>query len=680
MKLDLNYRSDIDGLRGIAVLFVLTFHGFAKFLPGGFIGVDIFFVISGYLITSILFNDLIKNRFSISRFYARRIKRIFPALIVVLGTTCILGWFLLYPGEIKNLGKHVVGGAVFISNILLWKETGYFNSAAEFKPLLHLWSLGIEEQFYLFFPVALWFADKKGFALPRFLAILLTISFGFSIFYTLTNSQAAFFLPVTRLWELLVGCILAAIERERNRLSTKSLNNPESATAFVSVTGKRKLVFWNTISCLGIALIFYGAFCINKGDAFPGWWALMPTIGTALVIAAGKNSLVNQLILGNKLLVSVGLISYPLYLWHWPLLYFGRIMFPDGMSNLTIVAILAASGLLATLTYFYIESPVRFGNIFREKKVFVLGTCMTAIMVFGFCMNRGLFPSRLGLNPLSADVDKAANDYNAYPFHDNSDMTRGGHDDAEIVQGKPNHAILFVGDSHLERYWPRIELALNKLGTNARPVILTTRLGTPALPNVNRVGYHDCDRFFDFAMQEALKTNVSTVVFCCFWEAYFIGVFPAGEPADIYRVDDRKRIPLRIGNPDADQVFVEFGKAIFQLTSAGKEVIVILPGPCCSKWDPKFTSRFASLTEITNQVRVARKDFEAFIHPVKNILIAVVTHNGGKTIDPLDYFEENGFLNGKTAEGRFRYIDESHFRPFYVRENASFIDPLLHHK
>ncbi len=155
MPNDSHYRADIDGLRGMAVLCVILFHGFSTILPGGFVGVDIFFVISGYLICGIILKDVLNDRFSISKFYARRIKRIFPALVTVLAAVFVIGWLLFFPDEFKNLGKHLAGGAAFIANITLWKETGYFVDTADHKPLLHLWSLGIEEQFYLFFPLAL---------------------------------------------------------------------------------------------------------------------------------------------------------------------------------------------------------------------------------------------------------------------------------------------------------------------------------------------------------------------------------------------------------------------------------------------------------------------------------------------------------------------------------------------
>ena len=485
---------------------VLVFHGFARLLPGGFIGVDIFFVISGYLITSILFNDLQKERFSLSTFYGRRIKRIFPALITVLGTSWIIGWFLLFPDEFRNLGRHIAGGAAFISNFILWRETGYFNNAAESKPLLHLWSLGIEEQFYIFFPVMLWLAYRKGLATPRFLAVLFVISFGLSLNGTRIRPIATFFLPFTRFWELLVGCIMAAIAADHRRRPEASLANPTSSGAFAS----RGL--HNAGGVLGLALILAGAQLMNKDAAFPGWWALMPTLGTALVVWAGSHSFINQWVLGNRLAVGIGLISYPLYLWHWPLLYFGRLVYPHGMSNATIAAILIASGLLAWLTYQFIERPIRFGTLWRTKKVLILSAGMAGLLAFGALAMRGVLPSRWALNPQFGEVGDAVTNF-SYPFPDNWQKTKNFTIDSEIMGGEQGRAVLFFGDSHMQYYWPRIDFVIKRMQGNLRPIIFITSGGSPVLPNVNHFGTgYACDRFFDFAMREAEKSNVSTIV------------------------------------------------------------------------------------------------------------------------------------------------------------------------
>ena len=675
MKSASHYRPDIDGLRGIAVLFVLAFHGFARLLPGGFIGVDIFFVISGYLISSIIFRDLQRDRFTIHGFYARRIKRIFPALLTVLGATCALGWLLLFPDEFGNLGKHVAGGAAFISNILLWRETGYFNDAAELKPLLHLWSLGIEEQFYMFFPLLLWFAYRRGFATSRFLLVLLAISFASSAYGTGVRPIASFFLPVTRLWELLVGCTLAAHERER----TATTEPAPAGSPWSSIPARCMRIpgIANVAFLAGLAMIFGGAAFVTKTDPFPGWRALFPTLGTALVVATAPASPICRPLLGNKLLVGFGLISYPLYLWHWPLLFFGRILSPDGMSNPRICQILGASVLLAWLTYLVVERPIRFGGFLGTRKVLFLSACMSGLLGFGILSMREAVPSRLGLNPMSREVGNAAAEW-FYPFKDNFGSMDEFRRDAEISEGRTGSAVLFAGDSHMQHYWPKIDSTTRQLGNRARPVVLITAGGCPMLPNVNRVeaGYA-CDRFFSYTMQEASSPNIGTVVLSCFWEHYFLGRFPDGGPALIYRTDGPGRTPLRLGTPEATRTWNEFGAVVAKLSAAGKDVVVLLPTPTCIAWSPKRVSRITDSRQFGAQVSISRAAFEQFIWPVKDPLRRTILNYGGQVVDPLDYFEEKGYFNGKTPDGRFRYRDADHFRAFYVDECATFLDSML---
>jgi len=358
------YRPDIDGLRAIAILFVIFFHAFPAELKGGFIGVDIFFVISGYLITTIIIGSLERNSFSFVEFYIRRINRIFPALLLVLAFTFAYGWFFLLSDEYKQLGKHIAGGAGFVSNFLYWNEFGYFDNAAETKPLLHLWSLGIEEQFYIFWPLLLWFASKKRLNFLTLTIAIALISFALNIVRVNGgHTEAAFYSPLTRFWELMAGSLLAYM----------TLRNLDLFPTF-----KVKLDLWlgpiiydyapktngntlrNVQSMCGGGLIVIGAFIISKESHFPGWWAVLPTLGTALIISAGAQSWLNKSFLSSRILVWIGLISFPLYLWHWPLLSFARIYEREVPSATIRIAIVSVSILLAWLTYIAIEKPIRF--------------------------------------------------------------------------------------------------------------------------------------------------------------------------------------------------------------------------------------------------------------------------------------------------------------------------------
>ncbi|MBF0299331.1 MAG: acyltransferase [Oligoflexia bacterium] len=301
------YRKDIDGLRAIAVLAVIGFHAFPEWIKGGFIGVDIFFVISGFLISSIIFTELDNNKFNFMTFYSRRIRRIFPSLIIVLLAFYSLGWFTLLADEFQQLGKHILSGAGFISNFTLLREANYFDNTTDTKPLLHLWSLGIEEQFYIIWPFLLWVAWKKRFNKLLVCSSIIILSFLINIITIKIDPKISFYSPVSRFWELISGSMLAYI----------SINKKISPA-----NGNKFLL--NTTSTLGIFLIIISISLITKENNFPGWLAIFPIIGTYLLISVDSNTFINRVILSNRTLVWIGLISYPLYLWHWPLLAFSR--------------------------------------------------------------------------------------------------------------------------------------------------------------------------------------------------------------------------------------------------------------------------------------------------------------------------------------------------------------------
>ncbi|MES2400325.1 MAG: acyltransferase family protein [Pseudomonadota bacterium] len=363
-QVDPRYRPDIDGLRAVAILTVLGFHFFPAIVTGGFIGVDIFFVISGYLISGILREQLEENRFSLMGFYSRRITRIFPALILVLLACFVYGWFSLLATDFKQLGKHIAGGAAFISNFQLLNETGYFAGAIETKPLLHLWSLSIEEQYYLVWPLLLWFAFRRGWNLIAVVLVLLVGSFALNITTVQTSPSAAFYLPQTRFWELFSGAALACVRWRANPLApslvTRCFNAQAQAIA-------------------GSSLIIAGLVFIKADQNFPGWWALLPTLGTVLLLSAGPKAFINHRFLANRGMVATGLISYPLYLWHWPLLSFWKIQSASKPSVESLLLVLCLSIVLAGLTYWLVERPFRFGK-WRTGKAFWL---FIAVLIIG---------------------------------------------------------------------------------------------------------------------------------------------------------------------------------------------------------------------------------------------------------------------------------------------------------
>lgn len=335
-----SYRADVDGLRAIAILSVVVFHAFPQLLPGGFVGVDIFFVISGFLITGLIVSDLDTGRFSYREFYVRRIRRIFPILSVVLAGSFAFGWFVLYSDAYATLGKHMAAAAAFISNFVYLGESGYFDADAGAKPLLHLWSLAIEEQFYLVWPVLLVFARRvrrmDDAALLRLLLLITLASLVYGIYLTGRDASAAYYLPLARFWELALGGIAFLLSRTWN------------------LSGRpARLLAWT-----GLAMLAGAFLLIDKDAGFPGYLALLPCLGTAALLLGTRESGLVRQVLSHRTLVFIGLTSYSFYLWHWPALYFLHELVVEPTPP-QIVATLALSFALAVSGYYLVEKPVR---------------------------------------------------------------------------------------------------------------------------------------------------------------------------------------------------------------------------------------------------------------------------------------------------------------------------------
>jgi peptidoglycan/LPS O-acetylase OafA/YrhL len=390
------YRPDIDGLRAIAVLSVMMYHAFPAALRGGFVGVDIFFVISGFLICTIIFKGLESNQFSFIDFYSRRVRRIFPALVAVLLTTFVLGWFILYQDEYRQLGKHIAGSAGFVSNFVLWRESGYFDAAAETKPLLHIWSLGIEEQFYIVFPMLAWLLWRARLNALSVVILLGVISFALNLKSVGGDAAMTFYMPQTRAWELSIGSTLALLALDLSGGMAKLEASPgkllRRLCARQTPTCHQKQFWQNARAWLGVLLISVALWKITRDTYFPGQWALLPTLGAAFLIWAGPHAYVNRALLSSRILVWVGKISYPLYLWHWVLLTYTRIVVGETPSVGVRCAALGLAILLAWLSYSLIEKPLRFGGNSRRKTL-ALAIAMSAIACVGLACFKTNSPS-----------------------------------------------------------------------------------------------------------------------------------------------------------------------------------------------------------------------------------------------------------------------------------------------
>jgi len=414
----------------------MGFHAFPALFPGGFVGVDIFFVISGYLITGILLGGLRERRFSFLEFYRRRIQRIFPALLVLLAACLAVGWWVLIPDEFRDLARHELASAGFFSNWLLWHRNVYFDTSADTRPLQHLWSLAVEEQFYIAWPVVLWLTWRLRLNVAAVIVFLIVSSLGLNIADTLAaefvRSQIAFASSQTRAWELLLGGLLAHLT---------ILRRPTGATA--------RFKFRNDLlATTGFVLLAAVLMAISPKNAFPGFWALLPAIGSYLMIAAGPDAWLNRKVLASRPFRFIGIISYPLYLWHWPLLSFARVMngaTPPPTMRLALIGV--ATG-LAWLTYQSVERPIRGGSRRPLKAILLLA----AMSIVGGVSYGGLRYDALDERPVLRQLTDVVR-HSPLPGY-------GPCQDPQLVQGpKLNLCIVaehggidaaLIGDSHAE--------------------------------------------------------------------------------------------------------------------------------------------------------------------------------------------------------------------------------------
>ncbi|OGQ25213.1 MAG: hypothetical protein A2138_06185 [Deltaproteobacteria bacterium RBG_16_71_12] len=364
----MTYRADIDGLRAIAVLSVLLFHAQVAGTGGGFVGVDVFFVISGFLITGIVSNEIDQGRFSIARFYQRRVLRIFPALFAVVAVTCVAAAVVLLPVAFRDYGQSVVATTLFSSNLLFWRESGYFEGAAHTKPLLHTWSLSVEEQFYLVLPPLL--LAIKRFLSGRYASWLLAIaalSLALAVDAVRREPMLAFYLVPHRAWELLLGSLLAVSGRRR-------IDDPRLRTA---------------LALAGLCLILGSVCCYDETTPFPGVAAIPPCLGALLIIATGREgpTFVHRL-LQLRPLVVVGEISYSLYLWHWPIIVFVRSWRPE-LHRTEQALVIVGSLALSYLSWRFVEQPFRTARARAHvRRTFAVAGCvMGAALVLGFSIH-----------------------------------------------------------------------------------------------------------------------------------------------------------------------------------------------------------------------------------------------------------------------------------------------------
>ena len=643
------YRPDIDGLRAVAVLSVIGFHTFPALFPGGFVGVDIFFVISGYLITGILLDKLRQRRFSFLEFYRRRIQRIFPALLLVLAACLAVGWCVLIPDEFTDLARHELASAGFLSNWLLWQRNIYFATGADTRPLQHLWSLAVEEQFYIAWPVVLWLTWRLRLNVAAVIAILSVSSFALNITDTFSaafvRSQIAFASSQTRAWELLLGGLLAYTTTSRGR-----------CLPFILLTGATPTlkVRNDVLATTGIVLLASVLVLISPKSAFPGFWALLPTIGTYLIIAAGADAWLNSTVLASRPCRFIGIISYPLYLWHWPLLSFARVMNGATPPAIVRLALIGVAICLAWLTYQTIERPIRGGSQRSLKAILLL----TAMFIVGFVSYGGFRYDPLDDRPVLRQLTDVVR-RSPLPGY-------GPCQDPQLVQGpKLNLCIVaeqggidaaLIGDSHAEDKlfgFVRIERQYH-----------WALLGNPACPPVYGINvYVQGDRESDCRQKSAKVIDwvdsqpQIKIVVLGFFGSYFLTTAYAADQV-IQDVGPGRILISGVSGQSGSRselFFSGLDQAIAQLERAHKQIVVLIDLP-----EFPFLPRDCYRRQGTSGCILPRAAVDARQAELRVIIAKLQhAHPDIRVFDPLDRFCPDSQCI-YTEAGQLLYEDSNH--------------------
>ena len=649
-----NYRPDIDGLRAVAVLSVVGFHAEIGLLKGGFIGVDIFFVISGYLISGIILGALERGTFTFADFYIRRINRIFPALIVVLAAVLAVGWVILFPPEFLNLSKHTLAGALFSSNLLLWSEIGYFESHN--KPLLHLWSLAVEEQFYLIWPATLLIIRRQRWNVFNACVALVGASFVFNLWLVSRGSlTGAFYSPLSRFWEILAGALLAVRVTRRSELGYG--------------TGT---TITNVIAIIGGVLIVLGLCISTPTTPWPGATALLPVGGTLLIIAAGPCAALNRLALSNRPMVGIGLISYPLYLWHWPILLFARIVNEGILPRSGRVALIIIAIGLAAVTYRLVEFPIRFGAKKRRSAI------RLAAGMFG-CVGLAFVVLVSRMSPmLGEEYNALVKDSNMTPGPSGY-FGPGGEVKASVIPGDSLRTIVFLGDSHSAQYRPRMEYLAGLQPSDSFPQFdFLAYGGCSPIPGINKRGISwdggpfRCHRFQEGALRYVMQPRVKVVVMSAFWETYF-------NSDEIFMVDDHQRRRIAFPGKEGDAVLNDLEREIAMISHAGKLVYIVLPTPKHEAFDPEkqLPRRLPGLSPRNFRGTVPVEEATAVSAELRKRLLKIAASTGAVAIDPLPLLCRKQVCPVIDSGGNPIYLDQHHLRPSFVRDEVTYLDGIV---
>jgi peptidoglycan/LPS O-acetylase OafA/YrhL len=650
------YRADVDGLRAVAILSVIAFHAAPGWVPGGFIGVDIFFVISGYLITRQIRLDLEAGTFRLSHFFARRLRRIYPALLVVVSACLLAAWLWLLPGELAMVGRHAAAAVASVANLVFLSEVDYFAPAASAQPLLHLWSLGVEEQFYLLFAVALLVSWRLR---PRVATVMLVavavLSLAACLWLSARTPVAAFYLPWTRAWQFAFGALLAMSDRigDRADVAAPGIDRRDRNASLREAAG------------LAGVLLLAGALARVDERGYPGTQAVVPTLGAALVILAGPRAWTNRRLLAWGPLVAIGLVSYSLYLWHWPLLVFPALAgwgadAPFGAAGPVAVAFVAAG-----LTHRFVERPVR-----RQGRKAVVAIVYAAGVVGVTAYYAGLhwIPARSSDSELALAIDAARRDWQfhalATPFGNDGDI-------AWSVGAGP-HRVLFLGDSNAQQYAPRVDELASGAAPRASGVVFAGANGCAPIRGMvrNDAGVNDCDSAVRRALALADNETFSTVLLGAQWIGYFTLTRNA------FRESGRE-FPTS-AEPGAGKALASLRDTLRHLRRSGKDVYLVLAIPTGGEFDPvaavRRSIRAGGAAAAADVVRAGALDR---VEMINDRLRRVAEEENVRVVDPFVSLCDRERCRALDAAGRPIYRDASHLRGDFVRTGVFYLDEAL---
>lgn len=554
----MKYRRDVDGLRAIAVLSVVAYHAAEAWVPGGFIGVDIFFVISGYLITGLLLKDLRQQSFSIAQFYLRRSRRILPALFACAAVTTVLATFLLAPKELRTFGPTLAGTFAFVSNIIFWRSTDYFQANSEATPLLHVWSLAVEEQFYLLWPIGIALLAKTRFLWPGLIGLLVS-SFALSTVAMEYDPQAAFYLLPSRAWELLGGAAIA--------VSARPIECGRPARS--------------VLAGLGLALIGISLMWLDRTSPFPGWNALIPCLGAVMLILAGEGvgNPVSERILTSRPLVFVGLISYSLYLWHWPLLSLARITQHGVLTAGQTAGVLAVVAVMAIASWRFVETPFRHVRPSSSRTPLLGYLAVSMVFVAAGFVVPGMVSALRPADGAVARIEEAALEVNPRQGACLRNQGQSGPLPGMpcVIGGERANTLVVWGDSHASGLMPGFDTYAAARGVASYQL---TMIACPPLIDVEvrerRRSYAGCNAFNRMVIDYIEATPaVSTVVLAARWSLYDggprFGPDDQGEPVSIVVSGDVQDRTQKGASGFAEGLT----RTVTRLRRAGRAVVVI---------------------------------------------------------------------------------------------------------